>query len=62
MNTLAHLAGTLASLWLSLFAFNDLGEPALGVALISVFCLMLVLTVLAFIDDWRILRGGNHDQ
>lgn len=61
MNTLAHLAGMLASLWLSLFAFNDLGEPALGVATLGVFALMLVLTVLALMDDWHILRGSHEE-
>ena len=61
MNTLAWLAGTLATLWLSLFAFNDLGEAPLGVALLGAFVLLIVLTVLALGDDWRMLRGGRGE-
>ena len=62
MNTLAHLAGLLASLWLSLFCFGTLGEPALGVAMIGVFLLLLVLTYLAMVDDWHIVRGGGRGR
>ena len=62
MNTLAWLAGTLATLWLSLFAFNDLGEPPLGVALIGIFLLMLVLTGVALNDDWHWLRDRDNRE
>lgn len=61
MNTLAHLAATLAILWLAIYAFDTLGETALGVALILMFLLLLVGTFLAAHDDWEILRGRGGE-
>ncbi|GIV82897.1 MAG: hypothetical protein KatS3mg051_2251 [Anaerolineae bacterium] len=57
VNTLAHLSGTLALIWLAVFALQTLGEEALGVALAGAALLFLVLTILAAVDDWRILTG-----
>lgn len=57
MNTLAHLSGTLALMWLAAFALQTLGENALGVALAGAALLFLILTIMAAVDDWRILTG-----
>ncbi len=41
MNTLAHLTGLLAVFWGSIYAFQTLGEPAVGVVL-SILCLVIL--------------------
>ncbi|KKM03791.1 hypothetical protein LCGC14_1770860 [marine sediment metagenome] len=51
MNTLAHLAALPASLWGSIYAFQTLGEPALGGAMFIVFLAVVALTINALDDD-----------
>lgn len=63
MNTIAVLAGVVASLWLIVWAFNTIGDNTLGYAAIGLF-LMLVGPILlwAVADDlgaWRKMRGRD---
>ena len=57
MNTLAHLACLVALFWLAVFVFDDLGQPALGYAVIGAFLMFIPLTFLAVLQDWELLRG-----
>ena len=58
MNTLAHLAALPASLWGSIYAFQTLGEPALGGAMFIVFLAVVALTINA-LDDDIFMAGGR---
>ncbi len=53
MNTLAHIAGSLALLWLSVFAYDTIGDATLGLAFLAIFLLWLAKTILAAWGDVR---------
>ena len=57
MNTIIHLAALLASLWGSVFGFQELQEPALGGALLAFFFAYLALTINALDDDLFLAFG-----
>jgi len=57
MNTVAWIAGCVASFWLAVYAFNTMGEQELGFAMIAVFFVCLLNLALAITDDVRILVG-----
>ncbi len=57
MNTILHLTAVLASLWASIFAFETLGEPALGGSLLILFFGFAVMTLAAVDDDLFIITG-----
>lgn len=56
MNTLAHLMAVVASLWLAIFCFDRLGEPALGVVSLAQMAIFLSLLIDAAMADFRALR------
>ena len=60
MNTIIHLAVILALYWFSLFAFNTLNEPALGVVVLGLLFAFLPLTGMALWADYRIFKGGRQ--
>lgn len=62
MNTVAWLAGTIASMWLSYFAFETLDEDALGMALVGLVLLCIAMTVFGAMADKHILMGGKSDE
>tara|TARA_Y100000310_G_scaffold333048_1_gene409809 strand:- start:152 stop:334 length:183 start_codon:yes stop_codon:yes gene_type:complete len=57
MNTMAHVAGLLAALWLSVFAFETLSNSYLGVALLVVFMMLIPMAINAVSDDVRAYKG-----
>ncbi len=60
MNTLINLAAMLAAFWASVYAFQDLAEPALGVVLVGVGAAFLMMAIVAVTDDWEILAGKDE--
>ena len=61
MNTLAHLAAVIASIWLLLYAFLTLDQPLLGLVAVFLTATFLTLTLFAAQADWRIIRGGDRE-
>ena len=57
MNVLASIAALIATLWLSVFCFDTLGNAYLGTAFIVVFFFMIVSTLFAVQDDLEDFRG-----
>lgn len=55
MNTLASIAGIVATGWLANFVFTTLSFPVLGFALVVVTALMFPLTWVAIMHDREIL-------
>ena len=62
MNTLLAFSAVLASIWVSIYAFDDLGEPALGTVMLGVAFAWLIVSVMAASDDWEILSGGQDEE
>ena len=60
MNTLAHLAAVIASIWLLLYGFLTLEQPLLGIVAVFLTALFATLTLFAAQSDWRIIRGGER--
>ena len=59
MNTIAHAAGLICTLYLALFCFREMDEPHLGWAFIVLSVWMLGSTMLAIYHDWIIGFGGG---
>ena len=60
MNTVAWVGATIACFWLSVYSFNTIEEPALGLVFIVVFVLALLMTAMAALDDMQIVKGKNR--
>ena len=56
-NTLIHIVAFLATIWLSIYAYNTLTEAALGLALLGVALVILLWTVAAARQDWEQFSG-----
>jgi hypothetical protein len=57
LNTITHIAATIASGWATIFAYQTLAEPALGGALMVVFFGYIVGTIGAIDDDLYVASG-----
>ena len=54
MNTLAHIGAEVALIWMAVFMFSgEVGEPALGYAVLAAFMLFLPQTFIAIGADWE---------
>lgn len=62
MNTIAHLAAIVAVGRLSIWLYDDLGEPLLGFAAIGVLLILLVWVWWAIRDDSSGRIGGSDDE
>ncbi len=62
MNSLAHILGMLASVWLAIYCFNTLDEVALGVATLGLFFLFATLLIFAVADDVDIIHGRRGKE
>ena len=56
MNTISHISGFIALLWLSLYAFQTLSEPQLGYAILGPALVMFVLTFIAIDEDVTLVQ------
>lgn len=61
MNTLPWIAADAALVWLATFAFNTLAIEPLGFALVGLFLLGLVMTLLAIDADIKLIRGRGKN-
>ena len=61
MNTLFALSAMVAALWMSVYAFGDLSEPALGTVMLGIAMAWLLVAIMAVTHDWTILSGKEDD-
>lgn len=58
MNTISHVSAFISLLWLAFrYAFQTLGEPELGYAILGPALVLFLLTFIAADDDVRIIFG-----
>ncbi len=62
MNTLAHVAGSLALLWLAVEMFTTFDEAILGIAVFGVFLLSLIFIGMHVFVDLRQKSRRNEDM
>ncbi len=65
MNVLIHLGATGALFWLALYAFDDLSEGVLGVAVLALAFAFLIMTIIALAEDKaavKRVRKGDDDE
>ncbi len=61
MNTLFVMMGAGAILWLSIYAFDTLGEPMLGVVILGAFFGFMIFTIQMALVDWQKISGSSDD-
>ena len=68
MNTISAIAALLALIWLTLWAFNDLGETALGYAglgLVFAWFVAIFIAISEDVGDWKetgLFRSRRHER
>ncbi len=61
MNTLFVMMGAGALLWLSIYAFDTLNEPMLGVVVLGAFFGFMIFTIQMALIDWQKISGSSDD-
>ena len=59
MNMLAHISAMPAILWLSVYCFDTLSNPALGTACLVIFMMFIPKTIFTAFNEYSDLRDRD---